>query len=93
MEIDNKLLLKPEEIEKIATDGRGIYDEIKSGYEPVKNNKFLAIDIDTKEVFEGSSSAEAIQKAKEKYPKKIFYVVKIGESTVETIAQHKNQNA
>lgn len=85
----NNNILKPEEIERIASEGRSIYEGIKSDYEPAKNNRFIAIDIDTKEIFEGNSSAGALKKAKEKYPEKIFYIVKIGESSVETIAEHK----
>jgi len=91
MEIDNKLL-KPEEIERIATEGRKIYEEIKREYELEKKGKFLAIDIETKETFEDDSSAGALKQAKEKFPEKIFYVVKIGEASVETIAQHQNSN-
>ncbi|RJQ35006.1 hypothetical protein C4568_01630 [Candidatus Parcubacteria bacterium] len=79
-------LLKSTDIAKIAEEGAKIYSEIKYKYEPADNGKFLAIDIDSKEVFIANSSSEAVALAKVKHPEKVFYVVKIGSSAVEILA-------
>lgn len=75
------------DIQKIAKEGSKIYQAVKNKYDPKEKGKSLAIDIDTKEVFLGDSSAEALARAHKKYPKKVFYVVKIGFDTAETVAK------
>ncbi|MBI2551921.1 hypothetical protein HYW17_01305 [Candidatus Uhrbacteria bacterium] len=80
-------LVKQVDIEQIAREGRKIYEQIKGEYGPKDRGKFLAIDIDTSEVFIGNTSAEAVEEAKKKYPEKVFYVVKIGYSAAETLAR------
>lgn len=80
-------LVKQVDIERIAQEGRTIYARIKGQYDPAQRGKFLAIDIDTGEVFLGGTSAEAVEEAKKKYLDKVFYVVKIGYSAVETLAR------
>ncbi len=83
-------LIKKADIEKIAKEGEKIYEEVKSQYEPQENGKFLAIDIGSKNVFLASSTVEAVQAAKSKYPDNIFYVVKIGFGVTETLARYSN---
>ncbi len=79
-------LLKQADIQKIAAEGSQIYQEIKDKYEPQDNGKFLAINIETKDIYPGSTSAEAVEKATAAHPDKVFYVVKIGFESVETMA-------
>jgi hypothetical protein len=79
-------LLKQSDIQKIAAEGSKIYQKIKVNYEPKENGKFLAIDIDSQNVYLGNTSAEAVEKAAAVYPGKVFYVVKIGFGSVETMA-------
>ncbi|OGJ42203.1 hypothetical protein A3B60_02420 [Candidatus Peregrinibacteria bacterium RIFCSPLOWO2_01_FULL_39_12] len=79
-------LIKKADIQRIAEEGKKIYDRVKVNYEPSKNGKFLAIDIDSHDLFIGISSAEALELAKQKYPGKVFYVVKIGFDVAETLA-------
>ena len=79
--------MKKADIEKIAKEGAKIYEQIKGKYEPKENGKFLAIDIDTKDVYFADTSADAVDKARQNNPKKIFYVVKIGFEAAETLAQ------
>ncbi|MBI3558790.1 hypothetical protein HY085_00165 [Candidatus Gottesmanbacteria bacterium] len=74
-------------IEKIASEGAKIYEKIKEQFEPEKNGKFLAIEVDSKETFLGKTSSEALIKAKQKFPDKVFFVVKIGFTVAETIAK------
>ncbi|PIU03242.1 hypothetical protein COT44_04205 [Candidatus Shapirobacteria bacterium CG08_land_8_20_14_0_20_39_18] len=55
---NNDDLLKKTDIEKIATKGQAIYSKIKAQYEPKKNGGYLAIEIDSKEVFFGKTGQD-----------------------------------
>lgn len=85
--MDSEELIKKADLQNIATEGAKIYDQIKVNYEPKENGKFLAIDIDTKNVYLANTSAEAVELAREKHPNKVFYVVKIGFEVAETMAR------
>lgn len=85
--------MKQLDINKIAEDGRKIYDGIKSSYEPKFIGQFLAIDTKSSDVYLGASSVEALEKARVAHPGNIFYVVKIGFDTAETLAQSLLLNA
>lgn len=73
-------------VQKIAKEGGRLYGRIKSQYEPKHTGKFMAIDIESRDVFLGKTNSEAVEKAKAKYPDNVFYVVKIGYSATETLA-------
>ncbi len=49
----NDDLIKKADIQRIATEGAKIYEGIKHQYDPKEHGKFLAIDIDTKQVYFG----------------------------------------
>ncbi|OGZ69524.1 MAG: hypothetical protein A3D44_03880 [Candidatus Staskawiczbacteria bacterium RIFCSPHIGHO2_02_FULL_42_22] len=85
-------LVKTVDIGKIADKGKRIYKKIKSKYQPQYNGKFLAIEVDSKDVFLADSSVEAVETAKKKYPRKVFYVVKIGFSVNEIFSRLKRDN-
>ena len=85
-------LIKQANIQKIAEEGTRIYEEIKSKYEPAQNWKFLAIDVDSKDVYLADSTAEAVESARKAHPNKVFYVVKIGFDSVETLANYFSLN-
>ncbi len=80
-------LIKKADIEKIAKEGAKIYEQIKGKYEPEENGKFLAIDIESRDVYFADTSAEAVDKARNNHPDEVFYVVKIGFEVAETMAQ------
>jgi len=82
-------LVKNVEIEKIVSKGKKVYAKIKSKYQPKYNGKFLAIEVDSGDVFFGNSGVEAVEKAKKAYPKKVFYLVKIGFSANEIFSRLK----
>jgi len=84
-------LIKKIDIEKIADEGERIYEEIKSKYEPQDIGKFLAIEVDSKDVFIGERSSEAVEKAKKIYPDKVFFVVKIGYSANEILSKMEKE--
>ncbi len=85
--MNNDDLIKQTDIQHIAEEGSKIYQEIKSQYDPKEKGKFLAIDIDSKKIYLGTTSVEAVEEAKTNHPDKIFYVVKIGFDAAETMAQ------
>lgn len=83
----NEEFIKQADIQKIAEEGAKIYQSIKADFEPNNNGKFLAIDIDSKKAYLGNTSAEALESARQNYPKKVFYVVKIGFNFAEMLAR------
>lgn len=85
--MDQEDLIKKVDLERIVSEGSKIYEMIKSKYEPKENGKFLAIDIDSKDVYFAETSADAVDKARKNHPKKVFYVVKIGFEAAENIAR------
>ena len=78
--------IKKVNMEKIASEGTKIYEEIKSKYEPQDNGKYLAIEIDSKEVFLADNTADAVEAAKKVHPDKVFFIVKIGYSAAEILS-------
>jgi len=87
MVMQNKELIKNVNIQQLAEEGKRVYEEVKHKYEPQDNGKFLAIDVDTKNTYVGETSSEAVEAAREAHPDKVFYVVKIGFSASEVLAE------
>ena len=85
--MSNTRVIKKSEIERIVNNGKKIYQKVKDQYEPKENGKYLAIEADSGEVFFGKTSIIATKKAMKKYPKKVFYLSKIGYDTLETQAR------
>ncbi|MFA6296088.1 MAG: hypothetical protein WC663_01945 [Patescibacteria group bacterium] len=84
---NNDTLIKKADVQKIADNGTRIYEKVKTEYDPKEKGKFLAIDIDSKKLYLGKTSIEAVEKAKQVHPNKVFFVVKIGYDTVESMAR------
>ncbi|MFH1890063.1 MAG: hypothetical protein ABIJ91_00620 [Candidatus Kuenenbacteria bacterium] len=84
---NNEELIKQADIQKIAQRGSEIYEGIKVKYDPKEKGKFLAIDIDSENVYLADTSAEALELAREMHPNKVFYVLKIGFDVAETMAK------
>ncbi len=80
-------IMKKVDIEKIAKEGTRIYEEVKSQYDPKYRGQYLAIEIESKKVYLGKTSIEALELAKKEHPNKVFYAAKIGFDFAETIAQ------
>jgi hydrogenase maturation factor len=83
----NQALIQKADIHRIAEEGTKIYEQIKESYDPKEKGKFLAIDIESRDVYLGNTSADALTLAIQQHPKKVFFVVKIGFDTAETMAQ------
>jgi len=75
------------DFQAISVEGQKIYDSIKVQYEPAHNGKFLAIDIESKDVYLADDGAQAVALARESHPNKVFYLIKIGHETAETVAR------
>ena len=59
------------------------YEQVSS--EPRENGKFLAIEVETKDVYLADTSSEAVILAQKDHPDKIFFLVKIGFEVAETM--------
>ncbi len=67
--------LLPQDVEK---KGQEIYEKIKDELEAKYKDKYLTIDVVSGEYFVGDTVEDALIKAKEKYPGRIFHTVKVG---------------
>lgn len=84
--MNSEELIKNVDLEKIASQGSLIYQGVKNKYQENSIGKFLAIDIESNDLFLGTTSAEAVILARATHPNKVFYVVKIGFDTAEAMA-------
>ena len=84
--MSNEDLIRQVNIQEIAEMGRRIYEEVKSQYEPQCNGEFLAIDTESRNVYKGDTTTEAVERARLAHPQKVFYIVKIGFSVSEVLA-------
>ena len=81
-------LIKKADLGDIVKKGEEIYEQIKSKYEPQHNGKFLVIEVESKKVYFGNESADAVALAKKEHPNTVFYLVKIGHGYTETLAKY-----
>ncbi|MEA3346341.1 MAG: hypothetical protein U9Q78_08920 [Chloroflexota bacterium] len=64
--------------DEIIDKGERIYAAIRSELELEHKGEIAAIEPESGDYFLGKSVIEAIDKAREKYPDKVFHVVRIG---------------
>lgn len=86
-------LIKKADLGNIVKKGEEIYEQIKSQYEPQHNGKFLAIEVESKKVYFGNESVDAVVLAKKDFPDKVFYLVKIGYGYTETLAKYTHKKS
>ena len=79
-------LAKEQHFQEIAEKGAAIYAEKKAQYEPEHNGKFLAIEVESNKIYMGETSGIALEQARAENPGKLFYVVKVGFDSAETLA-------
>ena len=73
---NSKPLLTPKQV---AEKGEQIYQEkLKPILEPQENGKFVTIEVNSGEYFLGDSLLEALQRARQKYPDRLFHTIKVG---------------
>lgn len=54
------------------------YEQIKQKLEKEARSKFVALDYETNKYWLGETASEALVKAKEQFPSKIFYLLQVG---------------
>jgi hypothetical protein len=62
----------------MVINGDAIYKTIEAELLPNHKGEVVAIDVDSGDYFLGKTGIEATDKAREKHPNKIFYLVRIG---------------
>jgi hypothetical protein len=71
-----------------AQRGEEIYRQLlRQKLEPAHEGEFVAIEPDSGDHFLGQTSHQAILNARQKYPDKIFHVIRIGHPVVGTIGR------
>ncbi|MGQ9631393.1 MAG: hypothetical protein ACUVXI_13940 [bacterium] len=67
----------------IAEKGQKIYEErLKGKLEPEHKGEIVTIEVGTGNYFLGDSVIEAVNRAKEKHPDKIFFIARVGYKAV-----------
>lgn len=67
-------------ISELVKRGEDIYQQdLKQILEPEHNGKYVAIEPDSGQHFIGETKEEAVSKAKQEFPNKLFVVRRIGE--------------
>lgn len=67
-------------ITNVLEKGREIYERKKEGLETKENlGKYIVIEVDSEQIFIGETKDEAFKKAREKFPRELLYVRRIGE--------------
>jgi len=65
--------------ERLVAQGEALYQQrLKNQLDPTYHGQIVAIEVESGDYFIGKSVTEAARKAREKYPEKVFYFVKIG---------------
>jgi len=72
-------------LQEIVDKGSALYEAVKGQYEPHDKGKFLAIEVEKGNFYIGDTTREAIGKARAANPGKLFYLVRIGFSSMEVL--------
>ena len=54
------------------------YAQLKDQFEPSQLDEYVMIEVDSGDYFLGKTSNEALRNAQEAYPKKAFFLIRIG---------------
>lgn len=63
---------------KLISEGKEIYKRIRKELEPEHKGEIVAIETESGDYFLGKTVLEATRKARQKYPDKVFYFVRVG---------------
>jgi len=72
-------------VEDFSRKSLEFYDKIKAKLEAESLNKYVALDYETSKYWLGETASEALTKAKEEFPQKIFYLIQVGSLTTFSI--------
>jgi hypothetical protein len=67
---------------QIVEKGKAIYQQLREKLEEEYLGRFAAIDVESGDYFVGKTLTEADKKAREKYPDRVFYAVRVGRPAV-----------
>lgn len=68
--------------EALAARGRKIYnDRLRQALEKSAYGLFVAIEVDSGNYFLGSTPLESIERGKQRYPDKVFHLIRVGYKT------------
>jgi len=84
-------LVNGKDIERIAKKGTAIYEKKKKAYDPKYQGQFLAIEVDSGDITRGETNSEALDAARQKHPRKLFFVVKVGHSAADMLHRLSTQ--
>lgn len=74
---------------EIAQRGEKVYEKVSKQIEKKYLGDFMAIEVDSGKYFLGQTQMEAIEKAKKRFPAKVFYLMKIGFPAVVTFSGYQ----
>jgi len=78
-------------VQELTRKGEEIYQqELKADLEQRNIGGYVAIEVESRRHFVGTTKEEAVAEAKKEYPNKIFFVRRIGE--IERIASYSPDN-
>ncbi|MDA2919697.1 hypothetical protein MYX76_09445 [Desulfobacterota bacterium AH_259_B03_O07] len=73
-------------IKVLAQEGETIYQSrLKKKLEVKHRGEIIAIDVDSGKYFMGKTVLEAVEKGRQKYPNKLFHVIRVGYPAVHSI--------
>ncbi len=74
---------------EIAHKGEEVYQKISKQIKKEHVGDFMAIEVESGKYFLGQTQMEAIEKAKKRFPAKVFYLMKIGFPAVVTFSGYQ----
>ncbi len=74
---------------EIAQKGEKVYQKVSKQIEKKYLGDFMAIEVESGKYFLGQTQMEAIEKAKKRFPTKVFYLMKIGFPAVVTFSGYQ----
>jgi len=78
--------LKPREVQELAERGQAIYDkQLREKLEPDHAGRFVAIEPQSGQYFLGDTTDEALSKAEQAHPNKLFHLIRIGQKGVHAV--------
>lgn len=75
---DDILKYLPVNIHEVSERGEHIYEKLREKLEAKYMGEVVAIEVESGDYFIGKTGVEAVRKAKDKYPNKIFRILRIG---------------
>jgi len=68
-------------LDNFSENSKEYYNKIKKKLESEFKGKYIALDYSSKQYWLGDTATEALSKARDEFPKKLFYLLQVGSST------------